>query len=433
MNHARRTIQTGGLVMLLMGLALGLLLPPHAEAQTPAGSAEEADPRSLIPPGEEARMEARPVDPERIRYQPGKGLELRSEDGDFRLQTRIRLQTLYELVNEDGGAPPAHQLTLRRARLAFAGSFFGEDNRFKFELAVSPRDEGIRDNLADRPSQTPLLDFYLEFRQLRDLTLRIGQYKLPFNRQRVVSSGNLQMVDRSLLNARFNIDRDVGFDLRSPDLLGLGLLRYYAGVYINRGRGSVGLDDFGLLYVGRVELLPLGMFSDYSEADFERGAPRLSLGLSYAYADRARRERINTGSMPNDGGTTDVHVLEADALFMWGGLSMMSEIAYRSGTRNEGPALPAGEVADLAANGLGFVAQAGYLLPGMPLEASARYGMIRGVGTETSMDDENELGLGLSYYFARHPFKVQADLFRLWEDEFGAGETRLRVQLQGSL
>ena len=30
----------------------------------------------------------------------------------------------------------------------------------------------------------------------------------------LVSSGNLQIVDRSLLNSRFNIDRDMGIQLR---------------------------------------------------------------------------------------------------------------------------------------------------------------------------------------------------------------------------
>ena len=44
--------------------------------------------------------------------------------------------------------------------------------------------------------------------------LWVGQTKLPGNRERVISSANLQQVDRSLLNSRFNIDRDFGFQLR---------------------------------------------------------------------------------------------------------------------------------------------------------------------------------------------------------------------------
>ena len=38
-----------------------------------------------------------------------------------------------------------------------------------------------------------------------------GQTKLPGNRQRQTSSGNLQFADRSNTNALFTLDRDKGF------------------------------------------------------------------------------------------------------------------------------------------------------------------------------------------------------------------------------
>ena len=39
----------------------------------------------------------------------------------------------------------------------------------------------------------------------------MGRNKLPGNRQRVNSSGALQLSDRTINNSRFNIDRDFGF------------------------------------------------------------------------------------------------------------------------------------------------------------------------------------------------------------------------------
>ena len=72
-------------------------------------------------------------------------------------------------------------------------------------------------------------------------------------------------------NAEFTLDRDLGLDIRSKDLFGLDKLRYYAGVYIGEGRNTsnktIGAGDQGLLYIGRVEIMPLGSFDDYSEAD----------------------------------------------------------------------------------------------------------------------------------------------------------------------
>ena len=41
-----------------------------------------------------------------------------------------------------------------------------------------------------------------------------------------------------------------------------------------------------------------------------------------------------------------------------------------------------------------------------------------------------ELGAGLNYYFAQHPFKLQTDAFQLWDEEFSSGTTEVRVQLQ---
>ena len=54
----------------------------------------------------------------------------------------------------------------------------------------------------------------------KSFSIKFGQGKLPGNRERVISSGNLQLVDRSRLNSRYNIDRDVGFTLSNWTKLG---------------------------------------------------------------------------------------------------------------------------------------------------------------------------------------------------------------------
>ncbi len=408
---------------------------PVAEA---VAEAEEEARGELRPPGEAERMAPHPVDLERLRFVPGKGLEINSTDGRFRLRTRVRVQFRW---TAEGDGEWQQQLRIRRARVVFDGHTFSEHVRYKFELAVSPNDVGVRDNTSDdplarRPRRSPLLDFYVDFTHLRDLQLRVGQYKVPSNRQRVISSGNLQLVDRALLNSEFTLDRDMGFDLRSRDFLGLNMLRYYLGMYIARGRDSQGFDDFGMMYLARVEFLPLGMFKDYSEADFERGGPRLSFGAGVAYIDRARGDRGIRGRAPADGGTTDTQHVFADAVFMARGLSVLSEFAWRRGRRNPGDAvdemgapIPAAAPRD----GYGFHIQAGYLLPRLPVEFALRYGLIRGVGSDTALGDRNELVAGFSYYAAQHPYKVQLDYARLWNASIDEGEHRVRLQLQVSL
>jgi phosphate-selective porin OprO/OprP len=413
--------------------------PGQSEAQQPAPQAEQPAPQAQKPEADNEVVKAR--------WRPGKGLELNSKDGRFRLVTRVRGQFLYQADDnfvEEDERELVHGFLLRRARLTFSGFMFGEHNNFKMELALSPRDLGFtdlsggqnppmtnRDNVA---TLSPLLDLYMEFDYLRDLTLVVGQYKVPFNRQRVISSGDLMLVDRSIVNSEFNVDRDIGLDLRSKDLFGLGLLRYYAGVYTGGGHSSYALGAPGLMTLARVEVLPLGLFDDYSEADVKRSPkPGLSLGVAFAHIENARGTRGILGRTPRDQGTTDYNVFTADAMFKWRGFSAQSELVVRRGSRNPGGAVNTDGspiATEAARNGYGWFLQAGYLLPTPNLEVSARYSIVRAADSDTSLTDGNEAGLGVSYYFHGHAFKLQGDYFRLWEEDFNEGNNQIRVQLQ---
>lgn len=402
-----------------------------------------------------AESKGHAVNNEATAYKPGDGLHLESADGDFALTTRLRAQIRQQLMaaRGDEGAELSQVFELRRARLQFKGHTFGKHNKYKVELAFSPRDLGVKDGV---PHNTPLLSWYVELDHLRDLTLRAGQYKVPFSRQRVISSGDLQLVDRSLANDEFNHDRDIGLDLRSKDLGGLGgTLRYYAGVYMGEGRdfgGKNATADFKLHYVGRIEILPMGGFDDYAEADLERSPdPKLSLGAAYAFHHEAQHLRGVLGDMPEDGGTTNYHSVTADYLFKLRGFSTSGEFHWRRGRRLPGEATPADEsaVAPLPMvaprNGFGWFVQAGYVFPGTSIEVAARYSGIRGLGEAdpgnladtrgyTSMTRSDSVGGGISYYFAGHPWKLQADYFNTWTDgDMSRGSNTFRLQLQLAL
>jgi hypothetical protein len=386
-----------------------------------------------VPELEQRNMATHQVDASKMTFKPGEGLEISSVDGEFKLVTRLRAQMRYTLEQADGDL--AHGMQLRRARLIFKGHMFGENNGYKFELAVSPNDIGLQSTATGTISMSPLRDWYFNFSHVRDLTLRMGQYKVPYSRQRVVSSGDLQFVDRSMVNGEFNLDRDVGFDLRSKDLFGLGLFRYYAGVYMGEGHSSWDTGDFGMMYLGRLEALPMGMFEDYSEGAFERSpAAKLSAGLGFAYLDEGKKNKGITGSVPADGGTTDTINLTADVTFRVSGLSLESAFFFRDGTRNDGDAVDDLGMAvptEDPRDGMGLYAQAGYLIPNTQLEISSRYGQIMGASSDSSLRDSSEAGLGVNYYFAQHAMKLQGDYFRNWGDDgFGSGSDEVRLQLQ---
>ena len=248
------------------------------------------------------------------------------------------------------------------------------------------------------------------------------------------------MVGRSIVNEQFNLDRDLGIDFSSKDLFGLGVLRYHLGAYIARGREAVGFGNFHMMGLARVEYLPFGAFNDTSQVDFERSAdPRLAIGAAFGYVDHAHNNRGIKGSPPADGGTTQTRHLALDAIFKLSGFSAIAEVLYRSGNRNPGNAVDELGVPipiEAPSTGYGITLQAGYLLPRAPFEVAARFATIRRIGstTDSSLTEENEVGIGVNWYFAQHPFKLQADVVNRWNHSFGNdGDMLFELQLQGSL
>ena len=394
------------------------------------GNVAAAEPSSKIDDPSIGTMSNRTVNNEDMYFKPGKGLVISSQDGEFEMITRLRAQFRYTLQSED---TLTHGLQLRRARLLFQGHVFGEHNQYKFELAVAPKDIGLSDN--GTISKSPLLDWYFNLSHYRDLTVRMGQYKVPYSRQRVVSSGNLQFVDRSLANGEFTLDRDIGMDFRSKDLFGLDRLRYYAGIYMGEGHSSYSEGDLGMMYLGRIEYLPFGLFKDYSEVGFNRPTvPQLSIGAAYGYVDEAKRNKGIVGAVPTDGGTTDTTNLTADVCFRLHGFSIESAVFWREGIRNAGNAVDEFDNAlpiEEARNGMGYYVQSGVLLPTSNNEMTLRYGQVLPSKNNSSLSEQSEFGVGFNHYIAEHAYKLQSDIFQTWSDTpLLEGDTQVRVQLQ---
>jgi len=164
-----------------------------------------------------------------------------------------------------------------------------------------------------------------------------GQAKLPGNRDRLISSANLQLIDRSRLNSLFNIDRDLGIQLRHNFKASENfLIREMFAVSQGEGRNVITGNLGGLQYTTRLEILPFGEFTkkgDYIGGDIYREkAPKLAIGATYDYNVDAVKTRSNQGSyMKNDVGfyETNISTFFVDAMFKYNGFSLMGEYSYR--------------------------------------------------------------------------------------------------------
>ena len=406
--------------------------PGKAGASETQSSGGRPPAEDIRPEGEGEMMEPHPVGQGNIAFKPGKGVEINSADDDFQLRIRVRVQFLYTLLRGSAGPREADEsedlrndFRIRRARFVFQGHAFGKDNHYKLEI----------DPL--RPDNV-VLDYYLDFTQNRDVEVRVGQYKISSNRERVISSGNLQMVDRSSVNAEFSLDRDIGIDIRSRDFLGKNKMRYVLGISSGNGINNFHFQDFGMVYLARFEYLPMGIFDDYSETDFERTKSRLSIGATYSFFVHAEKQLGMVGLPFADGGTANYQFAYVDLMYKVRGFSLLSQFALRTGKRIVGDAIDpeTGLPFDPtpARNGVGWMAQAGYLIPHTRLEFAGRGSIIRATTSTSGVPDLNGVTFSASWYFFQHPFKIQADVSEEWESEsFGDGATTVRIQLQASL
>jgi phosphate-selective porin OprO and OprP len=367
---------------------------------------------------------------------PGEGIRWTTDDGRFSLGLGLLAQVLHTVAYDVDARETAQSLELRRARVRFEGHAFGPHNRYFVHLAFSPRDLGIE---GGRPTHTPIFDWYLDFDHIPDLVLRVGQYRVPWNRQRRVPVARLLMIDRAMANFEFTLDRDVGLSLRSPDFMGWGWLRYEAGVFIGEGRDAFAPDGAGMLYAGRVELLPLGMFTDYDEVDRERSRrPRLGLGGGYAFLAEGKGNRGILGPPPSDGGTTDSHNVTADAVLKVAGVSLLGEFYWRRGQRRFGDAViddpvlgPVPAPREPARNGWGWFGQLGWLVPRTPLTLGTRYGFVRPQGN-SSLPARDEVAASVGWSFFGPALQLMGDYTRGWTQGAIAegGMHQVRVQLQ---
>ena len=349
----------------------------------------------------------------------GKGLfNLIGQDSTWSMKVGLRFQSLatssWDASN--GLSNPASSFLIRRSRLKFDGFAYSPKLKYKVELGLSNRDQsGASQYTSNAPRY--ILDAVLKWNFSGNFVLWAGQTKLPGNRERVISSANLQQVDRSLLNSRFTIDRDMGFQLRHHfNLTNTFLVKEIFSIAQGEGRNITTGNIGGHQYTTRIELLPFGNFTgkgDYKGSDlkFEQN-PKLALGFAYDFNNNASKTRSNQGSyMLNDTGfySTNISTLFIDAMYKHKGFSFMAEYANRDAkdplAKNSDGSLTGDEVQ--VGNGLNL--QTGYLLS-RTVEVSARYTNISLDKNITGKSAENQYTLGLSKYIAGHKLKVQTDL-----------------------
>ncbi len=334
-----------------------------------------------------------------------KGIQYTSKDSLFYTNFRFRMQNRLGfsnvIDNENNGKFDAR---IRRLRMRMDGYIYTPKISYSVQLAFTRGDQDFDDTgIANIVRDAVVFynfsdDFYISF----------GQNKLPGNRQRVNSSGQLQFADRSLVNNNFTVDRDFGITLNLSKKIGSMPINAKAAISTGEGRPALSTDD-GLAYTGRIEFLPLGEFEnsgDYSEGDLEREEkPKLSIGGGYSYNDRTIREGGQLGKYVLNPFTLKTGF--ADAIFKYQGFAYQVEYMRRDvdnplNVLEEDPSEQT-----YAYKGWGVNQQTSYLL-NKGYEVAARYTYVKPHQQIASFENQTEvLELGLTKYMKAHRLKFQ--------------------------
>lgn len=355
----------------------------------------------------------------------GKGITIVAADSSFSMKFGFRIQSLYQVATnlENGDYEDGFQI--RRSRIKFDGFAYSPKLVYKIELAIANSDMNSGAIPQSGNTSNIILDAALKWNFAKNWNLWFGQTKLPGNRERVISSQQLQFVDRSNVNSRFNIDRDAGIQLH----YNAGKVNLAGALSMGEGRNIIANNAGGYDYTFRAEYLPLGKFTDkgdYFGSDLRREPkPKLSIGVTGDFNDRATRERGQLGEfLPVQ---RDLTTWFVDAHFKYRGLSSLLEYANRQSP--DGPTfLDEDGNPDSFYTGQGISWQAGYLFKNN-FEIAARYTNVT-PETITLRNENTQYTLGISKYFVDHALKIQSDITLEQEDtEDDVLMYRLQVEL----
>jgi len=399
-----------------------------------------------------------------------KGFTLEREDGLFKTAIQWRFQGRYsypERVDGDstGDFTDGNQSTfeLRRVRLKVGGHAYKP--WIKYYLEVNWQSTS---NSGSSSGSTSLLTWRFTLDKYKWAQLRLGQWKVNYNRERVDSSGKQQFIERSIVNTVFTLDRQTGVMLMGH--LAPGTFAdswYHLGVFTGSGRGEDN-DDDNMMWLGRFQWNFFGRDLKSSQSDVKyHENPTASIAFAaYTNIGKCTRWSSNGCGTLQPGFTTSLGLpftsastaingqfrtdgMVEEFAFKWRGLSIQHEYHWKQIKDAGRPAvtgttmLPAtsftpaiAAVAQSKTNLMGSYAQIGYfphyLIPAIPkpLEVAFRYAFVDpNVGAKH--DRLEEFTTAVNWFFAGHRNKITMDVthFGLAQPT-GKDLTEQRVRLQ---
>jgi hypothetical protein len=387
---------------LLVALFLGstLSLPAWAQSGNPAAAAQIS--------------QDAPVQETKLGYD--RGFFVKSGDGQHAFKLNGRLQTRVSVESEDGEAQTTG-FAIPRARLKLKGSFFDKRLKTSFQGDFSKARVGLKDLYVDGEIIP------------KTLVVRVGQFKKPYTRMQIGSTGAMAFLERTPIDAFFGAGRDIGVVAHNNYKKSPGF-EYAAGAYIGSTLtlpaylGGELYDDTGAfrtheqslaeiqegigpVFTGRVGM-STGGIDGYNETDFAGGPLRVAVAANGLF-DAGLRD----GGVANAKGGVDA-IAKAHHFSVNGAAFLATD--------------EQGEAFNPIPEAAGAYLQTGYLILGW-VQPALRMGRIL---SSVEGDGLSEYMVGVNVYVFEDRLKWQTDGGAIVYDLPGQPTTSLiRSQIQG--
>ena len=366
-----------------------------------------------------------------------KGFTLATTDGLFKTKIQWRFQGRYTFPERSdprnaGAFSDKEESTfeLRRVRMKVGGHGYKPWIKYYFEVDWQPTNTAYS-CCGDR---TRLIDWRIMLEKYKWLKLRIGQWKINYSRERVDSSGKQTMVERSIMNRVFTIDRQVGMMLYGRVNPGTILdANYYLGIYSGSGRATANPDD-NMMYMGRIQWNVFGRELKWRQSDVKfHKKPTASISYG-AYTVKGKCTRWSSSGCGSIGSKSNAETLTgddaydfstsvSDSRYQVSGMQVGSAMKYRGWSwqhethwkKIKDTKAPAGLQ---NTNMFGGYLQTGYFphyiisaVP-KPLEIAFRYSHVD-PNVDAGGDMRQEFTTGFNWFFAGHRNKLTLDVSHL--------------------
>jgi len=128
----------------------------------------------------------------------------RDSSAVLRLQLAAQLLTAWESKDNGTGRESDEALYMKARRI-----------RPVMVLTIPKYKTSFRLHLSTAPGSIELMDFYFNTELCSKMSLRVGQYKIPFTRYRIQSFQRLTFADWSIVTKYFGAERQIGFSVHN--------------------------------------------------------------------------------------------------------------------------------------------------------------------------------------------------------------------------